>query len=501
MRKQIVRNIAYSYGNRLLAFVAVIALVPLCTRFLGERVYGEWLVIASIMNYLALAGMGMDQVLANRIAELRTAGGNSEIGKLVSTAFFAYGVVALALAAGFVAFSGQLCAIFLHDHTPVLALAVAGSLCALSIPLNANVMMLRGYNRVDQDQSLALGATFARTVAFAGALLVGFKLIALAIVQGSTALGRGIGAFVRSRRISLAALPRLREFSFEALRALLAPSLGFLVLQIAGVIGFGIDNLVIGYALGPEAVTRYAVPFSLLMAAGALVSTATTALLPTITGIYTEGRKEHLATGLTVALRLAMVYGGVGAIIFWVAGPWLLRIWAGPGIFPGATVFALQIGLFVVQVFVEPPFELLVATTRHYGTAGMHVLESLLNLVLSLWWVRHFGLAGVIAGTIVARLVTTAWYIPLAALQTLDLSPVKAIREVWPGAALTFLAFAGAVALWPAGGGLPTVATFPAATVGVVLFLLAFAWIGFKREERRGLVVQLARLLREGEAG
>jgi O-antigen/teichoic acid export membrane protein len=500
-RKQVLRNIVYSYGNLGLAFVAVVVLVPLYTRFLGERVYGEWLVIASIMNYLALAGLGMDQVVANRIAELRTHGKSGEVGKLVSTAFFAYGVVALALVAGFAGLSGPLGVLFLHDHAAVLALAVAGTFCALAIPLNANAMMLRGFNRVDQDQSLALSATLARTVGFAGALLLGFKLLALAVVQGGAALARGLGALVRSLKLSDAAIPRLREFSFPLLRTVVAPSLGFLILQVAGIIGFGIDNLVIGYALGPEAVTRYAVPFSLLLASAALVSTAITALHPTITGFYAEGRKSDLAKGLTVGLRLAMLYGGVGGILFWIAGPWLLRFWAGPGIFPGSTVFALQIGLFILQVVIEPPFELLVATTRHYGTAWMHVVESVLNLSLSLLWVRTLGLTGVIAGTLVARLATTAWYIPLAALRTLDLSPFKVVREVWPGAVLALVALASSVILWPGGLGASVLAAFPAAVLASALFLLAFGWIGFSREERQGLAVQLARLLREGVSG
>ena len=499
MAGQVQRNIAFSYANRLTNLVGVIVLVPLYTRFLGHRLYGEWLVITSIITYLTLTGLGIDQILANRIAELTVTGRQSESGALISTAFFAYSVIALMLVVGFALFSGWICTLLVHDRASALALATVGSLCALSVPLNANIMMLRGLGRVDREQALGLKTNLVRTSAVVAALLLGFKLLPLALIQGGTAIGLGLSALVSSRRLSDGALPRLGQFSFPTLRALLAPGLGFLVLQTAGIVGFGIDNLVIGYALGPEAVTRYAVPFSLLMAASALVSTASVALLPTITVTYARARNGALATGSIVAMRLALAYGGVGAIVFWIAGPWLLRFWAGAGIFPGERTFALQLGLFLLQVLIAPPFAILVATTHHYGTALMHVVESALNLVLSLWWVRVFGLSGVIAGTVVARLVTTAWYIPFQALVTLDLSPGRAARAVGPCAGLVLLTFGAVVMLWPSSERVPIATAAPAAILGSLSFLLVFAWLGFNREERQSLAVRLSALCRRGQ--
>jgi O-antigen/teichoic acid export membrane protein len=305
---------------------------------------------------------------------------------------------------------------------------------------------------------------------------------------------------VLSWRHSPAALPKFDRFSLPTLQRLLTPGLAFLALQTAGIVGFGIDNLVIGYALGPVAVTRYAVSFSLLMAASAVASTASTALLPTITGTYTQARRENLVNGFTMAMRLALVYGGVGAIVLWVAGPYLLRFWAGAGVFPGALTFALQLTLFLLQVVIEPPWAILVATTRHYGAALMHGVESGLNLLLSLWWVQVFGLSGVIAGTVVARLVTTAWYIPRSALITLDLPSRRAVRVLGPGIGLLLATLGAVVTLWPNTEHISIGKVVQIAIAGTLLFLLAFAWLGLSREELRSLSARLG-VLRIKEQG
>jgi len=59
----------------------------------------------------------------------------------------------------------------------------------------------------------------------------------------------------------------------------------------------------------------------------------------------------------------------------------------------------------------------LMATTKHYMYANLAMLEAVLNVALSLWWVRIWGLPGVIGGTLLARLLTTGWYIPMAAVK------------------------------------------------------------------------------------
>ena len=84
---QIRRNIASSYVNQFAAMIGMLAVVPLCLRFLGHRLYGEWVVITTICTYLPLANIGIDQVLTNRIAEAVADGRRTRARSLICTAF------------------------------------------------------------------------------------------------------------------------------------------------------------------------------------------------------------------------------------------------------------------------------------------------------------------------------------------------------------------------------------------------------------------------------
>jgi O-antigen/teichoic acid export membrane protein len=275
------------------------------------------------------------------------------------------------------------------------------------------------------------------------------------------------------------------------LSSLIRPSLGFLVLQAASIIGFGFDNLVIGYALGPEAVTRYAVPFSLVIMSVAAFAAPMSALMPTITLSLARSKREELAKSFLLIMQLAMLYSTLCVVALLTAGPWMIRIWAGPGVFPGMATFGLQIALLFLQVFIEPAYIVLLASTRHYRASALNLAESILNLALSLWWVRRWGLAGVIAGSVVARIATTAWYIPFAALTVLEIRPKIAVRSLRRAFFLAFIGTTAAILSSRLTISSRFAYSQPVIGFGLCVFMLVFYWIGPGSDERHELVAHL----------
>lgn len=493
MANQVHRNIVSSYANRLVGLAGVLVLVPLYTRFLGHRLCGEWLVITSIVPYLALANAGVDQTLVNRISENVANRRASEIHSLLSTVFFAYCIIAAGLTAAFALLSPRIVALVVGgaDTRASFALFLVAALYALALPWTAYIATLRGFERVDQEQAVAACTSLGRNTVLAIAVISGFGLVPLALIQGTTAVIRGFGAYMRSLHLMDDPHPRWSAFSLPKLGSLIRPSLGFFVLQAAGIVGFGIDNLVIGWALGPEAVTRYAVPYSLVMMAAGFFATAMAAVMPTITLNFARSNLKNLANSFLLNMQLAMFYGTVSVVALSMAGPWMLRLWAGPGVFPGIATFRLQIAVLFIQVFVEPAYAVLLASTRHYGASALHVVESALNLGLSLWWVHRWGLSGIVAGTVVARLLTTGWYIPLAALAVLDTGPGFALKKLGPTALLAVSTSALAtLCSWSAKTS-ASVAPRMIAGLGFCAFVLAYHWIGLSPDDRRELSERL----------
>jgi hypothetical protein len=155
-----------------------------------------------------------------------------------------------------------------------------------------------------------------------------------------------------------------------------------------------------------------------------------------------------------------------------------------------------MIFLLFIQIVIEPPWMLLVATTQHYRTAALHTVESLLNLVLSVWWVRKWGLSGVIAGTVVARIVTTGWYIPMTAAEIMGVH-FSDIRETLT-ALLLGSASASALAfllLCIRSSLIPILSTPITAAFATAIFTVLLTYLIFSRDERKAALAHASVLL------
>jgi O-antigen/teichoic acid export membrane protein len=435
------RNLAWSYTAWAASAFAPLLTVPFGVRYLGHRIYGEWLVIVSLASYFGLANLGIAQTVGNRIAEANARRHYRDARTLVATGFWTYAMIAIALLAGLSAaaiLSGRRVA---HANQEIgLACAIYLGLVSLTLPCKIYQAALRGFERVDQEQALDTAATLARTILTAAALISGLKLIAIALINGGASLASGLCAYPLACRGGGDLRPRPSRFSWPLIRALARPSLAFLALQAGAVLTLGIDNLVIGVTLGGAAVTRYAVPFRLIWMASLIFTVALNSAMPSITGHYALARRDFLARHYLTVMRLALLFAAAGAILLWTFGPFLIGLWAGAGVFPGRPVFALQLGLFMILVCIAPAIAILNATTNHYRYAVITIAEGILNLLLSLLWVRRYGLGGVIGATVAASLLTTAWYVSWAAPAVIGLGRRRLIRELAPSVAASLSA-------------------------------------------------------------
>ncbi len=484
------KNLMLSYLNWTLSLLMPLALVPLFVRLLGHEQYGEWIIIATLGSYLSVGNLGIRQTVTNRIAEAIATNNRPQIGLIISTAFFTQTAIALAL---MIALS-VLAALFWHQmlsrygNADLTALLVFISLCVLSLPFRIYASVLRGFERVDQQQTIEIAAIVTRTVAIAIALLSRLRLVGVATIYGGVSVLAGATAWVCAYRSWPEARLRLSHFSSHTLLRIAKPSAGFLAMEISTILNQGMDNLVIGYSLGGAAVTSYAISLRFVMTAAGLFAAALAAITPTITKTYAAQNTTDVRNSLFLCTRLAFSYATMAAILLWLLGPALLRVWAGPGVFPGSWTFALQITYFFFLIVFGPATTTLTATTRHYGFATLVIVEGALNLALSLWWVRYWGVAGVIGATVAASIVTNAWYLPLAACRVVEVSFRDALIEIGPSIALALVAISAVGFMAPSGSQPASPGDLVSAALTIVLVPIAFVRLAFTIEDRQELL-------------
>ncbi len=406
-------------------------LVPLFIRHLEPAEYGVWITTLSITGYFGLLNLGIAQVVVGVVTREHSLGTVGNAARFLATGFTIYMVLALVawLASSAVLLVG--CDLLGAPRAfNCLALWITSSLFLAALPASLFLAALRGCKEVGEEQIFNATAMLVRYTLTAAALVAGFKLVGVALVHGLAGLIPGTLAFFRLRRKQPDLHVGEARFERSLLPEILKPSAWFVVLQVSGVLVWGVDSVVIAYFLGPAAVPAYAVPLQLILAAQAISSIATSAMAPHLAGLVVSGRHEESKRLYLRLFSISMAIAAIGCVAVWFGGRQLLGAWAGPAVVPDTpTIIGMGI-LLAIQCSLLPADSVLVGALRHRGYAVVSVIEGVLNLALSICWVNVLGIFGVILATLVARISTNWWFLTVKTSRMLGLRPGEHVRAL-----------------------------------------------------------------------
>jgi len=196
--------------------------------------------------------------------------------------------------------------------------------------------------------------------------------------------------------------PRISHLSRTAAHRMTQLGLEFFMIQIAGLVVFNSDNLVIAHYLGPAEVARYSVAWRLVGYSAILQTLISPALWPAFTEAFDRGDLIWVRSTFSRIMTITMSASIVLAIVFAATGRWFIRIWATDAAVPSETLMLLMATWVVISTFMNNTATVLASKGRTRVQAWCSIASSGLNLALSIWLVQRIGATGVILGTIVA---------------------------------------------------------------------------------------------------
>jgi len=419
---------AWSGGvARVLSSAVALVSLPLAVRYLGAERYGVWATVTTTAVWINLLDLGIANTLTNEISRAYAQGDRQAAGRSFSNA--------LLLTGGMAAAAGIAAALVLPRidwmrllnvsrsvssasvrHTVMAAVA----LMLLALPSNLVSKLLAGYQELHR-------ANYANC---AGALggLCGLMLGIALHVSMPVLFVMSAGCLTFSNLLALVWVvawkkpwltPRFSLIEREPVKELLNSGSSFFLIQVAAVVVFSSDNLVVSHYLGASEVTPYSVTWRVVGFVAVLQSLFFPALWPAYAEAYAKRdygwiRRTFAVTMTgTVALNLACV------TVLLMFGRSLIRLWAGPAAVPSLALLCAMSVWAVINGFMGVESCLLAALNRTREQAVLSIVAAGVNVALSLVWVRQIGSLGVIAGTIVSYVAV------LVVPQTLI------VRRVW----------------------------------------------------------------------
>ena len=395
--------------------------VPITVRYLGAEQYGLWITISTTITMLVVLDIGIANTLTNLISEAYAKDDRDAAAEYFSTAFLAMTLISTALGlAGWVAWPHVNIGYLLNVHDPTLvpmvskSVVIAFVLFLVGLPAGLASKALGGYQELHIANLFTAGGSILGLLAILGVVLFKGSLVDLVAAYAGATLIASVACFAW---LALFKKPWLRPtpmlFRQGHLKRIFHSGGQFFVIQLAGLVVFNSDNLVISHFLSPAEVTPYSVTWRLTTYATALQTLAAPALWPAYSEAWARKQMHWIRRTYRSVHWITVACMVLACAILLPFGRAIIRAWAGPAAVPSMALLVIMCVWMVLYAVTVNQACLMGATSRMGKQAISSSLAAAANLALTLWWVRSMGITGVILGTVVSYLafivIVQAW--------------------------------------------------------------------------------------------
>lgn len=387
--------------------------IPIAIRYLGTEDFGVWITISTTLCMLLVFDLGVANSLTNFISEAYARDDREHASTFGTTALGVMSVVALLLAG--VAWLiwpllhwDQLFHLSSPSEAPTVGRAVAAGLAIflVGLPVGLGPKILGGYQELRVANLFVAAGSLCNLISIIILARLHAGLVAMVIASSASIVGANLICLVWLWCFHKPWMsPRLHHFNREAARRMMQTGSEFFVLQIAGLVVFSSDNLVVTHYLGPSQVASYSVAWRLVGYASVVQMMIMPSLWPAFSEAFDRGdmawvrRTFHRTMSITMATTLGL------SALFALAGRWIVRVWAGKAAVPGEELILLMCVWVLISTFMNNTSTVLVAKGETRLQAWCSLVAAVVNLALSIYWVQRIGAVGVILGTIVSYLI------------------------------------------------------------------------------------------------
>lgn len=496
----VARNVSTRYMAIGVESILGLIVLPFNVAHLGASAYGLWMLTASVTTYFSVLDLGYSGALVKFVAQYRARRDYRALNEILSTTFsvFAtFGVVTYLVAIGIAVFMGRLFQLTPDQvHVGRIVLLIISLNVAAGTAFSVFGGVINGFQRYDLNNVVGTISSVLTAVVNVAVLAAGYGLVELVAATTVVRLLTYLVYRANAYRVFPALRLRLSSFRRDRLREVTSFSVYMLLIDWANKMNYSVDALVIGAFLSTSAVAVWTVGQRLAEVTQRLTNQLNDVLFPTVVDNDAGERIERLKAIFIQGTRLSLAtVVPMGGAMMLMAGP-LVQAWVGPGFAPSAVILQLLTLSVIVRVGNATAGTVLKGAGKHRLVAFTNVAAAVVNLALSIAFVKAFGLPGVALGTLVPVCIASTLVLFPAGCRRVELPLGRALTEaVWP-------------ALWPAAVMIAFVLAtrpyVPATLVAVgmemaaacVIYAIVFVAFAIGGGERRFYLAKAAELLR-----
>uniref|UniRef100_A0A7V0Z6R2 Polysaccharide biosynthesis protein n=1 Tax=candidate division WOR-3 bacterium TaxID=2052148 RepID=A0A7V0Z6R2_UNCW3 len=403
-------HIIYTFVYKVLAIVLSYLLVPLTINYLNIEQYGIWMTLLSTLSWVGFFDIGLGHGLRNKLAEAVSMNDIRLAKTYVSTAFAAVTLIGLIffliliLILPFASWNKIFNTNSISNAELLKVIFIVGFSFLLNFVLSLSNSLYYAY----QEASLPslrniLQNLIALIVIYFLIHYTSGSLFYLGICYGLSMVFSNLSLIYFFFKNHLEVKPSIKYVDITRLSEIASLGIKFFIIQIAALVIFATDNMIITQVLGPAEVTPYNVVFKLFsiitLAHGIMLAPLWSAYIDA----YAKGDIQWIKNTLK-KLNLLMIPIIIAVFILIIFARDIINIWVGPNIkYPNLLVVFM--GVYTV---ISTWNNIYAYFINGIGKVELQMYSAIvagaINIPLSIWFAKslEMGISGVILGTIVS---------------------------------------------------------------------------------------------------
>ena len=419
-------TILYSFGAMFLTMIVGIISIPISLNYWRPEKFGMWALISTMITYLSVSNLGLNSTASTLICKNNSF--NIKMIALKKTTKLLLISVTIFLIAFIILNTTSKNWIFIIGIIPenlinetYYAIVWSTVLFVINVPLSNISSALNGFQRMYVDKLFSIISTILGflmliiTIHFHGSLvmfsiLTGFNSITINIIK---IIYFYYEIYIKERLKNYDTGSDISYSDETSYKNIIITSMRFFSIGIATMVVWNTDNLVISHLLSVKDVTPYAITFKLYCFIFSIIAIVNGSMMPLFGKEIGNDNWQWLNKVYSTMLVIIAVMGG----LTWLGGILFLKdiiyLWAGKEAYAGLlTVFSLG-GYSYLLCIVNLNSGILSALNYISKTVYIGWLEAIINITLSIVFVKYFGIGGAALGTFIGSLLSVFWLLPI----------------------------------------------------------------------------------------
>lgn len=454
-RNRIVWNVITGWGSYLVFVVAGFVMPRLIDSYEGQTALGIWDFSWALVNYLAVAELGVGSAVNRYVAKYRTKGQFDRLNQTVSSVVAIQCVIALFVllcALTVVVFLPSMLSGTVSDDELLVArwvVALLGASAAFQMAMQSGRGVITGCHRWDINNYINSGSYFVSVVIMMLCLMLGYGLLGMAVVY----LSVGVVAEIMRMRIAHRVCPQLRisraSIRWAESKKMMRFGIKVFLTTMPALITVQVVSILVAIKLGPAALAIFARPIALVRHVSAFMSKFAMIFAPTASSLLEQNQLVELKALFLSTAKYSISLALPMLLVLAIYGDFLLELWMGPDYANWALIIILAAGFFlpVAHGFSQ---HMLIGMNQH-GRAGLVSLSvSMATLFIGVLVLNDIGwtLVGAAVLVSISYSVGQGVVIPIYAARCFDVGFVEYVTKVLALPLACNLMFASILWFW-----------------------------------------------------